>query len=62
MGKKKKGKKKKKVEEAPKEPSPYEKWSLEEMQDELVKLKALATQLEVCGADGAAARHGDRPH
>ena len=39
MGKKKKGKKKKKVEEAPKEPSPYEKWSLEEMQDELVKLK-----------------------
>ena len=32
------------------------------MNDELVKLKALATQLEVCGADGAAARHGDRPH
>lgn len=39
MEKKKKGKKKKKVVEEIKEPSPYEKWSLEEMQDELVKLK-----------------------
>ena len=39
MGKKKKGKKKKKkaVEEI-KEPSPYEKWSLEEMKEELGKL------------------------
>jgi growth arrest-specific protein 8 len=39
MGKKKKGKKKKKkAEEIPKEPSPYEKWSLEEMKEELGKL------------------------
>ena len=30
------------------------------MNDELVKLKALATQLEVRGADGAAPRHGHR--
>ncbi len=39
MGKKKKGKKKKKkAEEIPKEPSPYEKWSLDEMKEELGKL------------------------
>ena len=40
MGKKKKGKKKKKkAEEIPKEPSPYEKWSLDEMKEELEELK-----------------------